>query len=92
MGDLKLEHSIENGSASMLNLLDHEEFRRQGHMMIDFPADYYQNIEIYPVRSQVEPGYLRRYAKGIIPGITHRQSPNFFAYFQSSGSIANFLD
>ncbi|KAK2981134.1 hypothetical protein RJ640_024837 [Escallonia rubra] len=56
MGDLKLNHSVENGSVSMLNSLDHEEFRRQGHMMIDFIADYNQNIEIYPVRSQVKPG------------------------------------
>ncbi|MFQ6646463.1 hypothetical protein Gotur_026660, partial [Gossypium turneri] len=27
----------------------------------------------------------------IIPGITHWQSPNYFAYFPSSGSIAGFL-
>ncbi|KAK3025984.1 hypothetical protein RJ639_041675 [Escallonia herrerae] len=110
MGDLKLNHSVENGSVSRLNPLDHEEFRRQGHMMIDFIADYFQNIEIYPVRSQVKPGYLRErlpesaplnpepietilkdVQKDIIPGITHWQSPNFFAYFQSNGSIANFL-
>nr|XP_027086219.1 tyrosine/DOPA decarboxylase 1-like [Coffea arabica] len=39
--------------------LDIEEFRRQGHMIIDFLADYYQNIEKYPVRSQVDPGYLK---------------------------------
>ncbi|KAK3039757.1 hypothetical protein RJ639_027414 [Escallonia herrerae] len=57
MGNLKLNHSVENGPASMLNPLDHEEFRRQGHMVIDFLADYYQNIEIYPVRSQVEPDF-----------------------------------
>ncbi|KAK2972616.1 hypothetical protein RJ640_015416 [Escallonia rubra] len=110
MGDLKLNDSVENGSVSTLNPLDHEEFRRQGHMMIDFIADYYQNIEIYPVRSQVKPGYLRErlpesapvnpepleiilkdVQKDIIPGITHWQSPNFFAYFPSSGSIAGFL-
>ncbi|KAK2980530.1 hypothetical protein RJ640_015915 [Escallonia rubra] len=48
MGDFKLNHSVENGSTSILNPLDHEEFRRQGHMVIDFLADYYQNIEIYP--------------------------------------------
>ncbi|KAJ0113378.1 hypothetical protein Patl1_02141 [Pistacia atlantica] len=27
--------------------------------MVDFIADYYQNIESYPVLSQVQPGYLR---------------------------------
>ncbi|XP_027172752.1 tryptophan decarboxylase TDC2-like [Coffea eugenioides] len=39
--------------------LDPEEFRRQAHQMVDFIADYYKNIENYPVLSQVEPGYLR---------------------------------
>ncbi|MCL7022699.1 hypothetical protein MKW94_011103 [Papaver nudicaule] len=41
------------------NPLDPDEFRRQGHMIIDFLADHY-NVESYPVRSQVEPGYLRK--------------------------------
>ncbi|CAN1294652.1 Tyrosine decarboxylase [Linum perenne] len=40
--------------------LNPEEFRRQGHMMVDFIADYYQNIEQHPVLSQVKPGYLRQ--------------------------------
>ena len=44
----------------MMNPLDHEEFRRQGHMIIDFIANYYRDIEKYPVRSQVEPGYLHK--------------------------------
>ncbi|RZC43902.1 hypothetical protein C5167_036852 [Papaver somniferum] len=42
------------------NPLDPEEFRRQGHMIVDFLADYYGDIEYYPVRSQVEPGYLSK--------------------------------
>ncbi|KAL2462197.1 tyrosine decarboxylase [Abeliophyllum distichum] len=29
-------------------------------MVIDFLADYYKNVEKYPVRSQVEPGYLQK--------------------------------
>ncbi|PON82323.1 Aromatic-L-amino-acid decarboxylase [Trema orientale] len=41
------------------NPLEPEEFRRQGHMIIDFIADYYNNIEKYPVLSRAEPGYLR---------------------------------
>ncbi|XVF45995.1 hypothetical protein PTKIN_Ptkin02bG0252600 [Pterospermum kingtungense] len=92
------------------NPLDPEKFRRQGHMIIDFLADYYKNVEKYPVLSQVEPGYLRKLLpvsapndaesmeailedvqRHIIPGITHWQSPNYFAYFPSSGSIAGFL-
>ncbi|CBI30965.3 unnamed protein product, partial [Vitis vinifera] len=90
--------------------LNHQEFRRQGHMIIDMLADYYRDIEKYPVRSQVEPGYLRQLIpedapdypepietilqdvqRDIVPGLTHWQSPNYFAYFPSSGSIAGML-
>lgn len=79
-------------------------------MMIDFIADYYQNIEKYPVLSQVQPGYLRArlpesaptqpeqietilqdVQEHIIPGITHWQSPNHFAYYPASISTAGFL-
>ncbi|CAN1294651.1 Tyrosine decarboxylase [Linum perenne] len=45
---------------SWMSPLNPEEFRRQGHMMVDFIADYYQNIEQHPVLSQVKPGYLRQ--------------------------------
>ena len=38
--------------------MDIEEFRKYGHGLIDWVADYFNNIESYPVRSQVEPGYL----------------------------------
>jgi len=33
-----------------------KEFREQGHKMIDYLADYFENIEQYPVKSQVSPG------------------------------------
>ncbi|KAK2643000.1 hypothetical protein Ddye_024763 [Dipteronia dyeriana] len=107
MGSL---HEFENKSVSPIKPLDSEEFRRQGHLIIDFIADYYKNVEKYPVRSQVEPGYLRKrlpesapynpepietilqdVEEHIVPGITHWQSPNYFAYFPSSGSNAGFL-
>ncbi|XP_017254123.2 tyrosine decarboxylase 4 [Daucus carota subsp. sativus] len=93
-----------------MNPLNPEEFRKQGHLMIDFLADYYHQIHKYPVRSQVLPGYLQKIIpesapcspepfetilqdvqNKIIPGITHWQSPNFFAYFPSSGSTAGLL-
>ena len=76
------------------------EFKENGYKVIDWIADYYENIESYPVLSQVNPGDLRKALpkkppkKGdkfdsildemnntIIPGVTHWQSPNFFAYF-----------
>ncbi|KAL7603308.1 hypothetical protein Lser_V15G19346 [Lactuca serriola] len=93
-----------------MNPLNPIEFRRQCHMVTDFVVDYYQNIEKYPVRSQVKPGYLlesspdcapmypesiedilKDVQKDIIPGITHWQSPNFFAYFPASLNTASFL-
>ncbi|NQW27336.1 MAG: aspartate aminotransferase family protein [Flammeovirgaceae bacterium] len=33
-----------------------EEFRTNGHKVIDWVADYLENIEQYPVKSQVKPG------------------------------------
>ncbi|ONI11090.1 hypothetical protein PRUPE_4G086900 [Prunus persica] len=90
--------------------LDLVEFRRQGHMMVDFIADYYQKIEKHPVLSQVQPGYLKErlpesapynpepietilqdVQDHIVPGLTHWQSPNHFAYFPATISTAGFL-
>ncbi|KAI3947855.1 hypothetical protein MKX01_034520 [Papaver californicum] len=97
MGSLPSD-SLETLSLGSQNPLDPDEFRRQGHMIINFLAD------------QAEPGYLSKrlpesapydsesietilqdVQKHIIPGITHWQSPNYFAYFPSSGSVAGFL-
>jgi tyrosine decarboxylase len=41
-------------------LLDADEFRRQGHQVIDFIADYYGRMDDYPVHPSVKPGFLRR--------------------------------
>ncbi len=79
-----------------------DEFRRHGHAVVDWIADYYERVESYPVLSPVKPGEIRaalpkiRSRNGesfdamladvnriILPGITHWQSPNFFAYFPS---------
>ncbi len=87
-----------------------EEFRRFGKELIDWIADYYQNIEQFPVLSQVEPGQIRASLppsppkKGqpfdeilcdidrlVIPGITHWQSPNFFAFFPANTSGPSIL-
>ena len=82
-----------------------DEFRRYGHAVIDWIADYHSRIESFPVLSQVKPGQIRASLpanppehgepfdallkdmdKIILPGITHWQSPNFFAYFPCNAS------
>ncbi len=36
-------------------MMDLEEFRKSGHELVDWMADYFETIEDYPVRSQVKP-------------------------------------
>src|SRR6202162_1395894 len=80
-----------------------QQFRDAGKRLIDWIADYYDQVERYPVLAQVVPGQIRKSlppdppqsgekfdailatvnAK-IMPGITHWQSPNFFAYFPAN--------
>ena len=36
-----------------------EAFRQYGRAVVDWIADYYQQIEDYPVLSQVQPGEIR---------------------------------
>ncbi|WP_346854794.1 pyridoxal-dependent decarboxylase [uncultured Draconibacterium sp.] len=86
------------------------QFREEGKKIIDWIADYYENIEKYPVLSQVKPGQIkdslpksapqksesmdammRDLDEKIMPGITHWQSPNFFAYFNSNTSFPSIL-
>jgi len=82
-----------------------EEFRRYGRQMVDWIADYYENVESLPVLSRSGPGQVRASlpahppARGeafesvlqdvsdlILPGVTHWQSPNFFAFFPANTS------
>ena len=53
MGSLTFDNDHENNSHFVTKPLGPKEFRRQGHMIIDFIADYYENIERYQVLSQV---------------------------------------
>ncbi|XP_010783331.1 aromatic-L-amino-acid decarboxylase-like, partial [Notothenia coriiceps] len=39
--------------------MDTAEFRRRGKEMVDYVADYLENVEQRPVYPDVEPGYLR---------------------------------
>ncbi|CAI0434701.1 unnamed protein product [Linum tenue] len=99
-----------DGGGGGLKPMDSEQLREYGHQMVDFVADYYKNIENYPVLSQVEPGYLVKLLPDaapnqpeslqrvlddvqskILPGVTHWQSPNFYAYYPANSSVAGFL-
>lgn len=90
--------------------MDPAEFRRLGHQVVDWIADYLAHPERYPVLSQVAPGdvkaalpqtpptegeamddILADFERIILPGITHWNHPNFYAYFAVSGSAPGIL-
>jgi len=90
--------------------MEQKDFRKYAHEVADWIADYLENIEAYPVKSQVRPGeiykalpdippacgepfeeIMRDFEKIILPGITHWQSPNFFAYFPANSSPPSIL-
>jgi aromatic-L-amino-acid/L-tryptophan decarboxylase len=90
--------------------LSPSQFREEGKKIIDWIADYYENIENYPVLSQVKPGEIKSLFpenppqtgetmdaviqdlnRKILPGITHWQSPNFYAFFPSNTSFPSIL-
>ena len=90
--------------------MNSDEFRKQGHEIVEWIARYYENIEQYPVRSRSLPGsvkahlpllppsggqpfdnFLKDFDDIIMPGITHWQSPNFFAYFPANSSPPSVL-
>jgi aromatic-L-amino-acid/L-tryptophan decarboxylase len=87
-----------------------DEFRRHGHALVDWIADYCSRVESLPVLSQVKPGQIRAalptsppekgerfeeimgdFDKLLMPGITHWQSPNFYAYFPTGVSGPSIL-
>lgn len=87
-----------------------DEFRRHGHAVIDWIANYLERVEERPVLAPVKPGDIRAglpatppatgepfdavladLERLIMPGITHWQSPNFFAYFPANNSGPSIL-
>ncbi len=82
-----------------------EQFRRHGHAVVDWIAEYMERVEDLPVLSRVSPGQILGslpehppeqgdtfsammgdLEEIILPGVTHWQSPNFFAYFPANAS------
>lgn len=87
-----------------------DEFRKYAHELVEWMAGYMENVEKYPVKSQVEPGeifnkipdlppsspepfnkLIKDLEEIIMPGITHWQSPDFFAYFPANSSPPSIL-
>ncbi|PKQ69306.1 pyridoxal phosphate-dependent decarboxylase family protein [Raineya orbicola] len=91
-------------------MLNNTEFRKIAHQVADWIADYWENVEHYPVKSQVKPREIyealpeempansedfsaiwQDFQQIILKGITHWQSPNFFAYFPANSSYESLL-
>ncbi len=90
--------------------MDGDAFRRAGHELVDWIADYWDRVEELPVLAQVGPGDIAEVIPAtapktgepwetivadvdrvIVPGLTHWQSPNFFAYFPANASPESVL-
>jgi aromatic-L-amino-acid decarboxylase len=90
--------------------MNNKEFRQYAHQMVDWMADYFEGIEEYPVKAQVQPKEIynqlpeqapiqgeemsvifKDFQDIILPGITHWQHPNFFAYFPANTSFPSIL-
>ncbi len=91
-------------------MIDNDEFRKLAHEMADWMADYYKNVENFPVKPDVQPGeiiarlqehppiegesiplIMQDFEAKVLPGMTHWQSPNFFAYFPANASYPSLL-
>jgi aromatic-L-amino-acid decarboxylase len=87
-----------------------QQFREEAKRLVDWIADYYEQVEKYPVMAQVAPGQvraslpaappnrgepfeamLRDVEQKILPGVSHWQSPNFYAYFPCNSSGPSLL-
>lgn len=87
-----------------------EHFRKHAHQFVDWMADYMDEIENYPVKSQSKPKDIynhiepqipkngtdistifKDFQEVIMPGITHWQNPNFYAYFPANSSPPSLL-
>jgi aromatic-L-amino-acid decarboxylase len=87
-----------------------DEFRKHAHELVEWMADYMENVENYPVKSSMVPGaifsqlpdnppanpesfesLMMDVDKIMMPGISHWQNPNFFAYFPANTSPPSIL-
>ena len=90
--------------------MDANEFRANGHAVIELIADYLETIGSRPVTSDVRPGdvraalpahppqdpepfsaVLRDVSDIVVPGLTHWQHPDFYAFFPGNSSYPSIL-
>ena len=90
--------------------MDANEFRANGHAVIELIADYLETIGSRPVTSDVRPGDVRAALPEhppvaaesfeavmsdvrdiVIPGLTHWQHPDFYAFFPGNSSYPSIL-
>lgn len=90
--------------------MDTDTFRQQAHVLVDWMADFVEEIESYPVKPNIAPDQIKKqlpqsppedaesfeiifkdFVDIIMPGMTHWQHPNFFAYFPTGGSLPSVL-
>ena len=87
-----------------------EEFRKYGYQVIDWIADYRENVGNFPVMSTIQPGTVRESLSSfppetpesfdgiledlnqlILPGLSHWNHPDYFAYFPSNATLPSVL-
>ena len=90
--------------------MDLDDYRRAGHRMVDWIAEYRGGAGEHPVMARVEPGsvfdalpseapedpetidaILADVDSIVVPGLSHWQSPNWFAYFPANAAEASLL-
>jgi len=90
--------------------MNNQEFRNHAHQLVDWMADYMENLGEFPVKPDIRPGDIKKqlpasaplhgedfgrifedFKNIILPGMTHWQHPQFFAYFPTGGSEPSLL-
>ncbi len=87
-----------------------EEFRKYAHQLVDWMAEYFDEVENLPVTPEMKPGDIYQkipevapdqsesfekiftdFKEKIFTGMSHWQSPNWFAYFPANSSKPSVL-
>lgn len=64
-------------------MISSREFRKYAHEFVDWMADYYENIEAYPVKSKVKPGEI----KSLLPEYPPAEQESIDAIFKDFKEI-----